>query len=193
MARSRSASYDQFEFKGAVSGPLTKTLSRSASPFIRSKRDGFVKDVMLDRDYNDKDTVGVRGALAFTPSDRLRVDITADYSQDDASLTVGQPLNDLKSLFLLPLPITNYLYEDGYHFKATTTPGLPNSTKLKHRGCCGNDRLRPDGRVDVEVDHGLPQARHARLHRHRRERARSWRRLRRRRPEAVQRGNAARL
>ncbi len=129
-------SYDQLEFKTAVSGPLTKTLSAGIS-FIRSKRDGFVRDVILDRRYNDKDTVGVRGALAFTPSDRLRVDITADYSQDDASLTVGQPLNDLKSLFLLPLPITNYLYEDGYHFKATTTPGFPNSTKLKHRGVAG--------------------------------------------------------
>ena len=47
--------------------------------------------MILDRRYNDKDTVGVRGDIAFTPSDRLRVDITADYSKDDAALTVGQP------------------------------------------------------------------------------------------------------
>src|SRR6476620_1572044 len=51
-------SYDQLEFKTAVSGPLTKTLSAGIS-FIRSKRDGFVRDVILDRRYNDKDTVGV--------------------------------------------------------------------------------------------------------------------------------------
>ena len=129
-------SYDQLEFKATASGPLTKTLSAGIS-FLRAKRDGFVRDEILHRHYNDKDTVGVRGDITFTPSDRLRVDITADYSKDDAALNVGQPLNDLKSLFLLPLPITNYLYEDGYHFKATTTPDFPNSTKLKHRGASG--------------------------------------------------------
>lgn len=129
-------SYDQLEFKATASGPLTKTLSAGIS-FLRAKRDGFVRDEILHRRYNDKDTVGVRGDIAFTPSDRLRVDIAADYSKDDAALNVGQPLNDLKSLFLLPLPITNYLYEDGYHFKATTTPGFPNSTNLKHRGVSG--------------------------------------------------------
>ena len=87
---------------------------------------------------DDAPAARVLGVLStLQNSGRARVDLTADYSQDDAALNVGQPLNDLKSLFLLPLPITDYLYEDGYHFKATTTPGFPNSTKLKHRGVSG--------------------------------------------------------
>ena len=88
MRRSRSDPTISSSSRRPSPARMTKTLSAGIS-VIRSKRDGFVKDVILDRRYNDKDTVAVRGALAFTPSDRLRVDITADYSQDDASLNVG--------------------------------------------------------------------------------------------------------
>ena len=43
---------------------------------MRAKRDGFVEDYRNDREYNDRDTIGARGALAFTPSDRFRVDVS---------------------------------------------------------------------------------------------------------------------
>ena len=129
-------SYDQFEVKGAASGPLSDTLSAGIA-FIRSKRDGFVKDRVLDRRYNDKDTVGIRGALAFTPTRRFRFDLTADYSHDDAALNVGAPLNELRHLVsntvLLPLERD----PNHYDFTARTTPGLPNSTKLWHSGVSG--------------------------------------------------------
>ena len=131
-------SYDQFELKGSVSGPLTDTLSAGIA-VMRSKRDGFVEDAADDREYNDKDTVAVRGAVAFTPSSTVRVDLSADYSEDDAKLNVGQPLNSLTFLIgggvLLPLPSNPD--PDDYDFEGRTTPGLPNSTKLKHWGLAG--------------------------------------------------------
>src|SRR5215218_6325371 len=129
-------SYDQLEMKAAVSGPLSKTIAAGIS-FLRATRDGFVRDEVLDRRYNDKDTIGVRGALAFTPSDKLRVDLTADYSKDDAALNVGRPLNDLVSAFGFVETSPNKEGTGRYDFTGRTTPGLPNSTKLKHYGFAG--------------------------------------------------------
>ena len=130
-------SHNQFELRGSASGPLTDTISVGIAA-MRATRDGFVRDPILNRYYNDRDTIGARGALAFTPSERLRIDLTADYSRDDSALNVGQPLNSLSTLFLTPLPVTDFLAEDGYDFKATTTEGFPNSTKLRHRGVSAN-------------------------------------------------------
>ncbi len=127
---------DLFELKAAVSGPLTDTLSAGIA-FLRATRDGFVRDKVLDRRYNDKDTVGVRGAVAFTPSDRLRVDLTADYSEDDAALNVGRPVNDLVSAFGIVMTAPNKEGTGQYDWTGRTTPGLPNSTKLKHYGFSG--------------------------------------------------------
>ena len=90
-------SYDQLEFKAAVSGPVTKTLVAGFSVHASSATATSRTD--LDRGYNDKDTVG-RPRRPRVHADRpLRIDLTADYSQDDAALNVGQPLNDLTYLF----------------------------------------------------------------------------------------------
>ena len=133
-------SYDQLEFKGSASGPVTDTLAAGFA-VMRSERDGFIKDSVLDRRYTDKDSLGVRGTLAFTPSANVRLDLTADYSHDDAALNVGRPLNNLVSSFgsvmIVDDPTTKY------DWKGRTTPTLPNSTKLTHRG------VSATGAVDV--------------------------------------------
>jgi iron complex outermembrane recepter protein len=129
--------YNQAEARLSVSGPISDTLAVGFSA-LRATRDGFVEDAVLDRDYNDRDTWAARGRLAFTPSDTVRIDVIADYSRDDASLNVGQPLNSLTFLVSnavsLPLP-TN---PDTYDFTARTSPTLPNSTELDHWGVSVN-------------------------------------------------------
>jgi iron complex outermembrane receptor protein len=129
-------SYDQFELKGSLSGPLTDGLAAGVS-LIRSTHDGYVKDDILDRRYNDKDSVGIRGAVAFTPSSALRVDLTADYSKDDAKLNVGRPVNNLTTFSGGVLVVTDPVGSGKYHWKGETTPGFPNSTKMKHYGFSG--------------------------------------------------------
>jgi iron complex outermembrane receptor protein len=129
-------SYNQFDFKASASGPVTDTLAAGFA-VLRSSRDGFVKDPVLNRRYNDKDTVAARGAIAYTPSSNVRFDITADYTRDAAALNVGQPLNSLTYLVgggvALALP-TN---PTTYNFTGRTTPTLPNSTALRHWGVSG--------------------------------------------------------
>jgi len=129
-------SYNQLELKASASGPLSDTLAVGVS-VLRSKRDGFVRDPVLDRRYNDKDTVGARGDIAFTPSSRFRFDVSADYSHDDAALNVGAPINELRHLFSNTVILPLQQDPADYDFKARTTPGLPNSTRLSHWGTSG--------------------------------------------------------
>ncbi|MFN3521747.1 MAG: TonB-dependent receptor [Phenylobacterium sp.] len=124
--------YGFFEAKASLSGPVSDTLALGLSA-MGSARDGFVEDPVLNKTYNDKNTVSARAALAWTPSDRLRLDAAADYTRDNSGLTVGQPTSTLTSAFgavLLPLPAT----PPEYDFKTTTTPGLPNETRFEHWG-----------------------------------------------------------
>jgi iron complex outermembrane receptor protein len=130
-------SYDQVELKASASGPVSDTLAAGFA-VMRAERDGFVNDAVLDREYNDKDTVAARGALAFTPSGRFRFDVTADYSRDDASLSVGQPLNSLTYLLAPTVPsIVLPTNPTTYNYTGRTSPTLPNSTKLRHWGLSG--------------------------------------------------------
>src|SRR5690349_9732710 len=129
-------SYGQLDLKGAVSGPVSDTLALGVA-FIRSKHDGYVKDPVLDRRYNNKNSWGTRGALAFTPSSRFRFDLSADYSHDDDALNVGAPINELRHLFSNTVILPLAQDPSDYDFKARTPPGLPNSTKLKHWGVAG--------------------------------------------------------
>ncbi|MES2904668.1 MAG: TonB-dependent receptor [Pseudomonadota bacterium] len=117
-------SYDQIDLKGAASGPVTDTLAVGFA-VMRSKRDGFVKDSFRSERYNDKDSVGGRAAVAFTPSDRVRLDLTADYSHDDASLNVGRPVNNLTTILGVPLPVSDTVASGRYNWRGRTTPGLP--------------------------------------------------------------------
>ena len=130
-------SYDQFELKAAVSGPVSDTVSAGFA-LMRSRRDGYVEDRDDGREYNDRDSVGGRVAVAFTPTPTIRVDLVGDYSHDDASLTVGRPVNDFITFSATPLPVDDTVDDGGsYDWNGNTTPGLPNSTKLTHYGFSG--------------------------------------------------------
>ena len=129
-------SYDQIELKGAASGPISDTLAAGFA-VMRSKRDGFVEDRNDGREYNDKDSVGGRAAIAWTPSSNVRVDLTADYSHDDAKLNVGRPVNDLVQFSGGVLDVDEPVGEGSYDWDGATTPGFPNSTKLTHYGFSG--------------------------------------------------------
>jgi iron complex outermembrane receptor protein len=129
-------SYNQFDVKGAVSGPITSTLAAGVA-VMRSKRDGYVDDRNDGREYNDKDTIGGRAAIAWTPMSNVRVDLTADYSHDDAKLNVGRPVNNLVQFSLGVLPVTNPVGSGSYDWEGATTPGFPNSTKMTHYGFSG--------------------------------------------------------
>jgi iron complex outermembrane recepter protein len=131
--------YDQIEGKLTLSGALTDSLAGSVS-VLRALRDGYVTNPDTGEEYNDRDVRAGRVALAWDPSDSLRIDWSADYNKEDNALVLGQPINTLTALFtgapILVLPAEVPKFD----FKATPTPGLPNSTELEHAGTSLNVR-----------------------------------------------------
>ncbi|MDP1630745.1 MAG: TonB-dependent receptor [Caulobacter sp.] len=127
--------YNQVEAKGAISGPISETLALGLAA-LSAQRDGYVTDPVTGAQYNDKNTWAVRGALAFTPNSIFRVDVSADYSRDDAAMTVGQATSTLTDIFGTPLIVVANP-PPAFNFKTRTTTGLPNSTKLTHYGFAG--------------------------------------------------------
>ena len=127
--------------RGAVSGPIADGVAIGIAA-MHAQHDDYVQDAVLPRGYNNKNTEAVRATLALTPASNVRIDISGDYSRDDAHLNVGQPLNSLTFLVgggtALALPTNPTTYD----FTARTTPSLPNSTKLRHYG----------GSVNASVD-----------------------------------------
>ena len=128
--------HGQLETKADISGPIAKGISAGLA-VIHSEHAGYVEDRVLDQKYNDKDSSGARAALAITPASNVRIDLTADYSRDDNALNVGRPVNNLNSLFGVPLPVDRPVGTGNYDWTGRVTPGLPNSTKTKHYGFSG--------------------------------------------------------
>ncbi|MBN8528982.1 MAG: TonB-dependent receptor [Caulobacterales bacterium] len=125
-------SYNLIDIQGSVSGPVTENLAFGLAA-LSSTRDGYVTDPVSGAEYNDKNTQAVRGSLAWDPASNVRVDFAADWSRDDAALTVGQATSPLTTVLGVPLYTPpNPLPQ--YNFETSVTPGLPNSTKLDHWG-----------------------------------------------------------
>ena len=124
--------YDLFEAQAAVSGPVSDTLALGLS-VLHSERGGYVTDPVTGAEYNDKNSNAARASLAWDPASNFRIDLNADYSKDDAGMTVGQAQNNLTNLlgapaYSVPVPTPKY------DFHTRTTPGLPNETRLETWG-----------------------------------------------------------
>ena len=124
--------YDLMEVQGAVSGPVSDNLALGLS-VLHSERGGYVTDPVTGAEYNDKHSQAVRGSLAWDPSSNFRIDFNADYSKDDAGLTVGQAQNTLTNLLGVPAYLVPAQTPE-FNFKTRTTPGLPNETRLETWG-----------------------------------------------------------
>ena len=132
-------SYNMVDVQGSVSGPISDSLALGFSA-LHSSRDGYVSNPVTGAEYNDKNTNAFRAALAWNPSGNLRVDLTADYSNDDAGLTVGQSQNSLigssgQTIVAVTSP------PPAWAFQAVVDPTLPNETRLESRGVALNVAL----------------------------------------------------
>jgi iron complex outermembrane receptor protein len=132
--------YGMFETKLGLSGPITDTLAAGFAA-MGSRHDGYVTDPVNHADYNDKNTIALRAALAWTPTDKYRANLAADYTHDNSHMTVGQPTNTLTSAFGQTLYVVPATIPE-YNFQTTTTPGLPNKTRFEHWGVSANQTYK---------------------------------------------------
>lgn len=74
--------FDAIVAKADVTGPLSDNVAFSISGNI-NKRDGYVEDLNLGIDNNERNRWGVRGQLLFEPSSDLSFRFIADYDKID--------------------------------------------------------------------------------------------------------------
>lgn len=103
---------DEQRYTAYVSGPMTDTLRYSLSGRL-NRRDGYVKNVLDGREFNDRDDNGYRGKLEWEPSEKLRATLTGDWWHRDAECCIwtwerfGPPPNALEQMSLDAGIVTN--------------------------------------------------------------------------------------
>ena len=93
--------YGRLEGRFYVSGKLGDTIAASIAG-AKITNDGYVKDAETGKRYNDDDTEALRFKMAFNPSDSFRATLSLDTTKQDAALTLGRPMADLRQTSLAP-------------------------------------------------------------------------------------------
>ena len=118
---------DRINLKGALNIPLTSTMAARLS-VAQFEQDGYV-DRTDGVDLGNDDTLTARAALAWEPSERLRIDASVDYTSDDEN---GPPLeliaidftdlSQLQGLVAAPPPPLAFIHNVT---TAAVAPGVP--------------------------------------------------------------------
>lgn len=74
--------YDAIVLKGTVTGPISDTIAVSLAGNY-NRRDGYIFDVGLGEDTNNRNRYGVRGQVLFQPSEDLKFRLIGDYDRID--------------------------------------------------------------------------------------------------------------
>ncbi|WP_417473816.1 TonB-dependent receptor [Luteimonas mephitis] len=118
-----------------ASGKFSDTLAASiAGASIRN--DGYVRDAVTGRHFNNDDTQALRAKLAFAPSDNFRATLSLDHTEQDVALTLGRPMAPLRQTDLALGVVVLQPGETGdWDYRARTSFGPPgHGQTLEHSG-----------------------------------------------------------
>src|SRR5690554_3025413 len=91
--------YGRQEVRAYASGQLSDTVAASvAAASIRN--DGYVRDTVTGRHYNNDDTRAIRAKIAFQPSDSFRATLSFDHTEQDVAPTLGRAMAPLYQIDL---------------------------------------------------------------------------------------------
>ncbi|GGD77307.1 TonB-dependent receptor [Croceicoccus mobilis] len=77
--RLTAGNYGRVTTEGAVSGEIVPDVLAARIAFQTQDRDGFGENTVTGTEIDDLRTRAIRGTLLFTPTDRLSVNVKADY------------------------------------------------------------------------------------------------------------------
>jgi iron complex outermembrane recepter protein len=72
--------YGYIQAKATVSGPLSKKFAARVS-FSGTQRDGTIYNVVSEKNINDINNLGYRAQLLYQPSDKVKITLTGDNSE----------------------------------------------------------------------------------------------------------------
>jgi len=77
-------SFNEQDVRALLGGAAAGGKVRAKVAFSSQQHDGYGTNLFTGRDVSDKNSLAYRGALEFLPSDRFRVALSYDHSDDDA-------------------------------------------------------------------------------------------------------------
>ncbi len=118
-----------------VSGQFGDTVAASIAGGVIGN-DGFVRDAVTGKRYNDEDTKVVRGKLGFQPNEDFEATFSFDYTRQDNALTLGRPVAPLYQVDLGTGGINIWSLPDTgeWDFRARTSFDPDQGQQMKHTG-----------------------------------------------------------
>ena len=123
--------YNSITARGFLMGPVSNTLSLGVSA-LSETHDGYVKDTLNGRTYNDQDTQSFRAQAVWRPASNFTLALSADYAMEHPHLTAGQPTSTLSNAFGIPLDVITTVPQ--WDWKAQLGASLPNKQPLMSNG-----------------------------------------------------------
>ncbi len=125
-------------YRALVSGPLSNGLSGKLS-FTHREHDGFVRNVLLNKDDQDEDTTSVRGQLKFT-TDSSEWLLSGDWMEDNRDDMGRTPIFD-------GAPVVEILKANG--------GTKPRQTAISKNGFSNRDGEGVSLQGDITFDNGV--------------------------------------
>lgn len=91
--------YESYGLKGHISGPISDTVGFRISGLWDNRDKGFIKNVLpgaSKSSFHEEKIVGIRGVLAFQPTDTLQIDLEGSFASTRSSFqptALGPSLN----------------------------------------------------------------------------------------------------
>ena len=127
--------YGRLEGRFYASAQLSDTIAASLAG-ARITNDGYVRDPDTGRRFNDDDTSAFRFKMVMNPSDAFRATLSVDRTSQEAALTMGRPMADLRATSLFPAGVV--VLQPGsqgeWDRTAKTSFGDDKGQDLKHMG-----------------------------------------------------------
>ena len=125
-ARIRAGDFNALRADATITGPLIKDKVMGSFAFLRSLRDGFVKDLIhADNSLGSEDTWAGRAQLRFVLGRRNEVLLSGDYAERE-----GVPLFFPKALVAKVQPPSFDIPESMWEVRASD----PSSGRIAHQG-----------------------------------------------------------
>ncbi|MFT3762222.1 MAG: TonB-dependent receptor [Pseudoxanthomonas sp.] len=126
--------YGRTEGRVYVGGKLSDTVAASfAGAYITN--DGYVRNEAGGSRFNDDDTTAFRAKVAFAPNDDFRATLSVDRTHQNAALTMGRPMADLRQTDLVLGTVVLQPGETGEWDRAAHTSFAPGQgQELTHTG-----------------------------------------------------------
>lgn len=129
-------SFNQLLLNGYASAPLVADRVALSLAAQYDKRDGLVTDPRTGREYNDRDSLTVRGILRAKPVESLEILVSGDYNRQRNALTLGYSTAPLLQTDFVTGPRTLVPAEPlgPYSFQASTSFRGDEGQRLDHWG-----------------------------------------------------------